>query len=121
MGITGKYDFPGIQKAGAAAIKALIASTSWGAIILSWPIVPSIIDFLDKQLVNYLANEGLIVLNIAASMVEGEIDQKAFDNAMDQALEQVANAKGGLTDAQKKSIDDAVIKAVMQFGPLDPT
>lgn len=119
MGITGKYNFTGIQKLGSAAIKALLASTTWGAAILQYAFVRDFLNFFTDLLVNWLANKGLIILNIAASMVEGELDQSAFDKAMDQGIASVQNQI--LTPEQIKAIDDKVIYAVEKFGPLNPS
>jgi hypothetical protein len=115
MPISGKYDFPGIKKTGAVGLKAALASTGWGAWILrSGKLGDLILEFI----VNWLLNKGLIVLNIAAIEIGGEIDQKSFDSAMDDALAKITAANGTLTPEQKKEIDDGVIEAFRKFAPI---
>lgn len=120
MGLTGKYDFSGIQKWGAIGIETLISTSSaFGAALMKFPVVGTLIDGIIKLFVNYLANQGLVLINIGAIIVNGNFDQEAFDSAMDKAI---ASAKvEGLTDAQKKAIDDSVIKAFRKFADLGAT
>lgn len=114
MGITGKYDFPGIKRLGAAAIRSALALSPWTAWFLRMPIGTTL---LTELLANYLANKGLLILNLGAIVVEGELDQKQFDAAMSAAFDQI-QAKGGrekLTAAERKAIDDEVIKAARKL------
>lgn len=113
MAIKGKYDFPGFKKAGSAALAAVLASTTWGAWLIKSPF-KFVFDFASGFLSEWLANKGLLIINIGAIYVEGEIDQSKFDSAFDKALEQIKVP--GLSDAQKKGIDDEVIKAFRKFG-----
>lgn len=109
---TGKYDFPGLRRAGSLALKALVAGTSWGGSLLSGPF-SSTINLLFEWLAEWLMNRGLILINLGAIYVEGKFDQAAFDKAMDEGL---SKAKiPGLTPAQKKAIDDEIIKAFRNF------
>lgn len=117
MPTSGKYDFPGIKKAGAFALKAALASQSWYLFIVKWKLAP-ICDYLIEYAVNWAANKGLIVLNLGAIYIGGSIDQHAFDKALDEALHQVELSKGKLTDAEKKKIDDAVIAAFRRMAPF---
>jgi len=116
MGLSGKYNFPGIQKAGNAALSAVLASTSWGAWLIKSP-VRSVFKLAVGFVSNWLANQGLIIVNVGAIYIDGYIDQKAFDAAFDSALEKVKVP--GLTEAQKKGIDDEVIKAFRNFGRIN--
>lgn len=110
---TGKYDFPGIRKAGAAALRLALASTSFGAAIVASPL-RKVIDLFAEWAVEWLTNRGLVIFNVGAIYVHGEFDQKAFDQAIEKGLE---DAKApGLSAAQKKAIDDEVIKAFRRFG-----
>lgn len=110
---SGKYDFPGIRKAGAAAVKVVLATTTWGAWLIKSPFMP-VINLTAEWLTEWLANRGLLIINLGAIYVSGEIDQARFDKAIDEALEKVKVP--GLTDEQKKGIDDAVIQAFRKFG-----
>lgn len=113
MPLSGKYDFKGIKKYGALALSTALSSTPWGAwVVKTWGI-RHIFDILAEWGVNWAANNGLMVLNLAAIKIEGEWDQKAFDKAMDEALSIVD--LGNLTEAQIKEIDSRVIKAFRDF------
>jgi hypothetical protein len=114
MGLTGKYDFPGIKKWGARGILLALQSVPYIGPALKISIIYNMADAALKLAVNWFANNGLIVLNVGAITVEGEWDQKAFDKAMDDAWKKV-ELPGPLTDAQKKAIDDEVIKAARRF------
>ncbi len=112
---TGKYDFPGIRKAGRLALRAVLAGTTWGASLIASPFFP-IIQLVADWCVEWLANKGLLIINVGAIYVSGEFQQAAFDQAFEDAI---AKAKApGLTDAQKKVIDDEVIRAFRRFGTI---
>lgn len=118
MGITGKYNFPGIQKAAKAAIEAALAATTWGSSILAsvwFKFFSPAEDMLIDDAINFLANQGLIVLNLGAIYVNGQIDQGLFDQALDEGLKRVENGRDKLTAQQGKAIDDDVIKAARKF------
>lgn len=70
-----------------------------------------------EHLTNWLANKGLIVLNLGAIYVEGELDQKAFDKAIGDALLKV---EAGVTPEEGKRLDAEVIKAFRKFAVLGP-
>lgn len=116
MSIKGKYDFPGIKKAGVAGISAALASTGWGAGALASPIWGPLLRGALGFLVEWLANKGLIFVNTGIEMIDGQFDQKKFDVAMERGIEQ-AKTKG-LTDAQKKKIDQDVMDAFDEFADL---
>lgn len=115
MGLTGKYDFKGIQKYGAMGLTMALASTSWGAFLVTKWGLKNITDVLLEWFVNWLANKGLLVLNLGAIYVEGEWDQKAFDSSIDEAFKQIQSSEGKLTPEQMKAIDDKVIEAFRKF------
>ena len=107
-----KYDFKGIKKVGARALILALSSTGWGQWLLARGFEGPLINAVEV-LVNWLANRGLMVLNIGAIFVEGEFDQKAFDKAMESALEKMK--LGQLTEQEMKAIDEEVIKAFRRF------
>lgn len=118
MAFTGKYDFPGIKKAGVVAIKAALAATTWGTSLLAMPILKFFMpveDAILESAINFLANKGLIVLNLGAIYVNGEIDQALFDKALDDGLKIVEQGRDKITQEQGKAIDDDVIKAARRF------
>lgn len=109
MGLSGKYDFKGIQKVGGAGIRVLLSKWPWTAWLTRLKSFNSLLNFGT----NWLANHGLIILNVGANTIDGELDQRAFDSAFSKAIEEI-KIKGGrekLTPAQIKAIDDEVIKA----------
>ncbi len=108
MGLSGKYDFKGIKKMGAAGIKAALISSPYTAWLTK---IPALIDLVLEFFTNWLANHGLILLNVGAYYVGGKLDQKALDSAIEAGLEKVKLGAGKLTPEQIKEIDDAVIKA----------
>ncbi len=111
----GKYDFPGIRKAGAVALRVVLASTSWGAWLIASPF-KRLIDLASEWAVEWLTNRGLIIINLGAIYVNGEFDQAKFDKAIEDGI---AKAKvPGLSEAQKKAIDDEVIKAMRPFARI---
>lgn len=114
MPLSGKYDFKGIKKWGAVGLKAALASTPYTAWILKGG---KLTDLVLEFIANWLANNGLVVFNLGAIYVEGEWDQKQFDANMDDAMSKIT-IKGGrdkLSAAEKKAIDDEVIKAARDF------
>lgn len=110
MGITGRYDFKGIQKAVGVAIDALLAATTWGAWILASPFRP-VVTLTENMLTNFLANRGLILLNIGAIIVDGEIDQTRLDSALDAGIKRVQQGRDKITPAEGAKIDADVVKA----------
>lgn len=112
----GNYDFPGIKKVGTAAIEAVLAGTGWGAKIIGSPFRP-VIKMLIGYAVEWAANKGLVIINLGAIYVSGEIDQSRFDKAMDDALEKVKIP--GLSEKQKEQIDNEVRDAFRKFAHLN--
>lgn len=109
---TGKYDFPGIRKAGAVALKAIISSTGWGVAVFSSPFKP-VAEFVIEWIAEYLTNKGLLMVNVATILVDGEIDQHRFDACLDAAIEKLKIP--GLTVDEKRAIDDKVKNAFREF------
>lgn len=107
MPLTGKYDFKGIKRLGAAGIRRALALSPYTAWLLSFG---GILDLALQALSNFLANFGLVILNVGGSYVDGEFDQKGFDDAMNESLAEVELKDGKLTPADIKRLDDAVIK-----------
>lgn len=116
MALKGKYDFPGIKKAGTAGLTAALAGTTWGASALAsavWgPIIRTALGFLTE----WLANKGLVIVNTGIELVDGQFDQRKFDVAMDVGIARAR--KPGLTPQEIKEIDDAVIEAFDDFADI---
>ncbi len=109
-----KYDFRGIKALGAKSLLLALSSNPYFIWLERFKLT-GILEILLEWLVNYLANQGLILLNLGAIYVEGHFDQKAFDAHMEEALQKVEIGRGRLTIEQVKEIDDAVIKAARKF------
>jgi hypothetical protein len=117
VGLTGKYDFKGIKEKGAAGLRLALLSSPYTAWLARFP---ALSNLLLEGLCNWMANKGLIVMNLGAYYVEGKLDQKAFDSAMEQGLKHVESGEK-LTPEQIKDIDDAVIAAADKFLPYGKT
>jgi len=114
MGLTGKYDFQGLKRVNAAGIKAIISSVP----LLAWL---ARFDALMNMLGNWAANSGLMLLNLGAIYVEGEIDQKLLDRALESGWDQIeTQGRDKISPEQGKAIDDAVRKAMDKAIPLSP-
>ena len=114
MSIVGKYSFPGLRKLNAAGIRRVLLLSPYTAWIVG---VPFLSSFFTEILGAILANKGLVFVNIGASIVDGELDQKQFDAALDSAFSEIENIGGRdkLTAAQRKAIDDQVINAARKL------
>lgn len=110
MGITGRYNFPGIQKAAGVAIDALLAGTTWGAWILASPF-KIVLAPLRDLIVNLLANQGLILINVGLNIVDGVVDQAKLDDALDAGIKRVMQGRDKITAKEGKAIDDKVREA----------
>lgn len=113
MALSGKYDFRGIKRVGAAGIRSALSAFPALAPLLASPAVTALLEFF----ANWLANRGLVILNVGANFVDGEFDQKGFDAALDTALDEITQAGGAekLSAKRIKELDDAVIKAARKF------
>lgn len=114
MAVSGKYDFKGIKKLGASGLRLALGSSPKLAWILRFP---ALTNFILEFISNYLANHGLIILNIGAVHYLGPKDQKVFDDGIDKAIEAI-RIKGGrdkLTQKEIEAIDNEVIKSVRPF------
>lgn len=120
MGLTGRYNFPGIQKAMGVAIDALIAGTTWGAWLIASPF-KGLFNYFRDMAINYLANRGIIFINVGYNIFDGVFDQKKFDNAIDAGIKRVMQGRDKLTPAEGKAIDDEVREAFDEFADVDAT
>lgn len=114
LGLLGKYDFRGIKKYGAKGLILAIESSSVGGVLLKWGF-KGVLTAVLEALANWLANKGLIILNVGAISVSGEWDQKAFDASIEEALSKIQSLDGKLTPEQIKAIDDEVIRTARKF------
>lgn len=106
MSIKGKYDFKGIKTKGAAGLKAALLANPSTAAIAKIPFITTLLEILT----NWMANNGLILLNIGAIYVNGEVDTALLDRSIEEGLKKVESGVQ-LTPEQIKEIDDEVIKS----------
>lgn len=114
MGVTGKYDFQGLKKLNALGLRALFSSTPW----LAWlNKMPALLDMLG----NWAANKSLVLMNLGAISVNGEIDQKIFDRAIDEAWKQVEQkGRSNISPEEGMKIDEKVREAARRNIALNP-
>lgn len=112
--MSGKYNFSGIKEMGASGLRGAALSSPYTAWINKFG---SLSTLFYEFLANWLANKGLIILNLGAIAIDGHFDQKAFDKALDKAYADIENAGGvsKLTPEEIKAIDNEVIKAARRF------
>jgi len=116
MGLTGKYDFKNISKLNALGFKALLASFPYTAWLLKGG---KVLDLFLELLGNLAANKGLVVFNLGAIYVDGEVDQKVLDRAIENGWKQIeTQGRENITEEQGRAIDEAVRKAADKFIPL---
>lgn len=113
MALFGKYNFKGIKKQGAEGLKLALASSPATIWIAKIPLINNLLE----PFVNWLANNGLVILNIGAIYVNGKVDQSLLDRSIDEGLKKVQNSNGNLTPEQIKEIDNAVIEAANRALP----
>lgn len=117
MPLTGRYNFKGIQRAVSTGVNLILASTSWGAWILASPF-RVVLQAAEDVAVNFLANRGLIVLNIGAIMIDGAIDQSRLDSALTDALTKLQNGRDKITPEEGAKLDQEVANAFDQDADL---
>lgn len=120
MGLTGRYDFKGIQKAGERLIDVLIAGTGWGAWLLASPFMPAV-RMLEGLLINYLTNRGLIVIDVAAVLINGKIDEARLTSALNSAFEKLKVGHDKITPAEGAKIDAETDAAFDEFADVNAT
>jgi hypothetical protein len=114
---SGRYDFQGLKKAGAAALSVALASspsTAW--ILKGGKLTTLVLEFI----ANLLANNGLVIFNLGAIYIDGHLDQKQFDAVLSDSLDKLKLGKDKITPEQGKAIDDAVREAARRFINIQP-
>lgn len=114
MGLTGKYNFKGIKSASALTVFTAFAASPF----LSWTtngLVGRLTILLLEAGCNWLANKGLVILNVGHDYLKGHIDQAGLESAMKAAIKRVHETKTKLTPEEVKAIDDEVIAAFDKF------
>lgn len=74
---------------------------------------------LENLVVNYLANKGIILINIGVNIVDGVLDQKALDEALDDGIKRVMQGRDKISPEEGKAIDDKVREAFDKDADLD--
>lgn len=71
-----------------------------------------------ERLFNWLANKGIMMLNVGIINFDTDMDKKAFENAIEQAHEEL-KLKPKLTKEELDAIDNKVIAAFDKFVVFD--
>ena len=108
-----KYEFPGLSKFNATLIFTAMASSPLA--FLTTGFLGNITFFFLKKIGRWLANQGLALLNLGVDFLMVELEQRDFENAMDEAIAKVKASKGRLTKEQKEEIDAPVKNAFRRF------
>lgn len=108
-----KYQFDGISKATATLLFTAMASGPLA--FLTTGILGKITFFFLKKVGNWLANQGLALLNIGVDQIKISLEKRNFDRAMDEAIKKVMETNRRLTKEEQAEIDDPVKKAFREF------
>lgn len=117
MPLSGKYDFRGIKTMGAKGILLALSTSPVTAPYFLWIKrlhLDEVLEIILEFVVNWAANNGLVLLNLGAIYVEGHFDQKAFDAAIEDALSEVKLGRK-LSIDEVRAIDAKVIAAARRF------
>lgn len=117
MGLTGRYDFKGIQKAGERLIDALLVGTTWGAWLVASPFMPAV-RIIEGLLINYLTNRGLIIIDVAGVLINGKIDEAKLTDALNSAFDKLKVGRDKITPAEGAKIDAETTAAFDQFADV---
>lgn len=109
--MSGKYDFPGIKRLGGASLRLIIAPIPH----VGWIANTFVGVFITDMLANFLANRGLMLLNIGGFYVTAEFNQMDFDKAMEAGINEVESKEGKLSSADTKRIDDEVMRVARRY------
>ncbi len=112
-----KHKFWGIGATGAAIIVSGLAATPATAFLANG-IIGKIIFYIAKLLCAYLANLGLIVLNVGSAKLETITESGTFDGSWesaDELIKKIRDTGRELTDEEIKAIDGPVIDAFRKF------
>lgn len=117
MGLTGRYDFKGIQKAGRAAIDAILTGTTWGVWLLKSPFKGAV-DAIEDAAINWLTNRGLIWINVGAVLIDGKVDEDKLNSALDSAFDKLKIGRDKITPEQGAKIDAETDVAFDKFADV---
>ena len=111
-----KYQFDGVSKFSAVMIFTSLASSPFA--FLTTGILGKFTFFILEKISNWLANKGLILLNVGVNYIAVLNQQGDYDKTIEEAIKKVKDNPGRLTDAQKKAIDQPVIDSFKRFVSL---
>lgn len=108
-----KHQFDGIAKATATLLFTSMAAGPFA--FLTGGFLGHITFFILKRFSNWLANQGLALLNIGVDAIKIAQEKKKFDEEIDKAIKAVLEAKRKLTKEEQAAIDEPVKKAFRKF------
>jgi len=109
-----KYQFKGMSRFNATLLFTALASSAWGS-FLTTGLMGKFVFFILEKIGNWIANQGLALANIGIDEIKIMAEKDNFESVMDEAVKEVQNKKGRLTDAEKKKIDNRVKSAFRRF------
>ncbi len=112
-----KYKYEAIAEATAAMILVAIAANPSIA-ILAQGFLGRVTFFVLKLLCMFLANLGLVILNVGAAKIETIIDGGNFDGSWEQAeemIKKIQDAGREMSQDEIKKIDQIAIDAFRKF------
>lgn len=112
-----KYKFWAIGEASASVIMAMMLANP-GTAVFAQGFLGKIMFWVFKILCAYLANLGLIVMNVGAAKLEVIADESKFDgswNTADNLIKKIRDTGRELTPEEIAEIDAPVIAAFEKF------
>lgn len=79
------------------------------------------VRMLEGLLINYLTNRGLIVIDVAAVLINGKIDEARLTSALNSAFEKLKVGHDKITPAEGAKIDAETDAAFDEFADVNAT
>lgn len=108
-----KYQFKGIARFNAYLIYSALSTGPFS--FLTTGILGTITFKVLELAGNWLANQGLALLNIGYDAIKIAAEQNRYESVINSAIARVKNHKGPMPEKLKKEIDNEVIDAARDF------
>ena len=108
-----KHEFGGIARVTATMLMTFMATSPLA--FLTHGILGKITFFFLTKVGNWLASNGLAILNLGVDAIKIAQQKKTFDREIEKALKAVAESKGNLSPSEAKAIDAEVKAAFKRF------
>jgi len=114
-----KYQFDGIARLNATLLFAAMAASP--VAFLTTGLLGKFVFMVLTHIGNWLANQGLALLNIGVDMIKIHFEKKDYDEAMEEALavkDMIIKTGRKLTPQEVEDIDGKVKNAFRKFAIL---